>query len=617
MKAKGENGKMVAQDEAAATGDGEEIVAGERAAEGKKVLEWESDSDSDDFDWDVDSEDDSTVYSSEQSSKGSDKDYSVTYSDEDDSDDDEEEEGAPDAQDAAKKEDPAKTILNKQRDKDYLTSYDDLTALEVAEVEFILLKLGVEPETVDVANIVNLAALHHSVAKEAEVVVTSDHFRYFVKRAYLHYASSLPLYGCSFSEGVLETELGGREVIVAINTTCIRFLDPHEWSTVMYAPLCDIERCEVSVEAVEDEDSDESSGESDTELTKLLLNVNGMGISLVSPSAEEQLATLRTATLEALGRGVYPHGTEGGNDVLNVGEALAPQSDPKAILQSFVNLFPNMPVPPTPAAVVEAADFFELPKSRMTLMMEERADEELAELEQARLAGEARAEKLQQQREQGKLQMKQLEDEVDNDSNDDSDSDSDAGGRLKRTSMRKSVEPARQAAPMTWMKSCKKIDAAVVGIPASRGKVSVPGTPAKKGGKLKLDRLEKFKVVEKPILRRTVVPDPLQPPPASVQYTSESQYKDVLRAFNDMGLDEKKKRQLSHTQWTARHASLVDADDSSVAFENLAKSYSSRKAEQAVLAESSEIAQKNIEKELEDAGDYLPISPLKRKQGNA
>ena len=142
-------------------------------------------------------------------------------------------------------------------------------------------------------------------------------------------------------------------------------------------------------------------------------------------------------------------------------------------------------------------------------------------------------------------------------------------------------------------------------------------TPAKKGGKLKLDRLEKFKVVEKPILRRTVVPDPLQPPPASVQYTSESQYKDVLRAFNDMGLDEKKKRQLPHTQWTARHASLVDADDSSVAFENLAKSYSSRKAEQAVLAESSEIAQKNIEKELEDAGDYLPISPLKRKQGNA
>ena len=95
------------------------------------------------------------------------------------------------------------------------------------------------------------------------------------------------------------------------------------------------------------------------------------------------------------------------------------------------------------------------------------------------------------------------------------------------------------------------------------------------------------------------------------------QYKDVLRAFNDMGFDQKKKRQVPQTQWAVGHAAFMDADDSSVAFENLGKSYSSRKAEQAVLAESTKIAQKNLEKELDDAGDYLPISPLKRKQGHA
>ena len=366
---------------------------------------WESGSGSDDFDWNVDSEDDSTDYSSERSSHESDMNYSVTYSDEEDSqEEDEDDEVGATTYEVAAKDDPTKTILNQKRDKSHLTRYDDLTDLEVAEVEYILMSLGVEPETIDVANIVDLAGQHHRVAKEADVAVTSDHYRYFVKRAYLHYAASLPLYGCSFSEGILETEQGGREIIIAINTTCIRLLDPHEWTTVMFAPLCDLEKCVVLVESRQDEDQDsDSSADSEVGLTKLLLNINGMDISITSPSAEEQHAILLTATMESLGRGIYPHGTEGGNDILNVGEALVVQSDPKAILQSYINLFPNVPVPPAPAAVAEAADYIELPKSRMTIMMEERADEELAELEQARLAAEARAEKLQQQREQGKL----------------------------------------------------------------------------------------------------------------------------------------------------------------------------------------------------------------------
>ena len=70
---------------------------------------------------------------------------------------------------------------------------------------------------------------------------------------------------------------------------------------------------------------------------------------------------------------------------------------------------------------------------------------------------------------------------------------------------------------------------------------------------------------------------------------------------------------MPQTQLAGRRTTPVDADDSSVAFENLAKSYSSRKVEQAVIAEGTQIAQRSAK----GAGDYLPISPLKRKQGQS
>ena len=61
------------------------------------------------------------------------------------------------------------------------------------------------------------------------------------------------------------------------------------------------------VESRQDEDQDsDSSADGEVGLTKLLLNINGMDISITSPSAEEQHAILLTATMESLGRGISP-----------------------------------------------------------------------------------------------------------------------------------------------------------------------------------------------------------------------------------------------------------------------------------------------------------------------
>ena len=638
-------------------------------------------------------------------------------------------------------------MKHSRRPKGYIPMYVDMTELEKADVEYILMKLGVEPECVDVPAVCEHMHECHNLAMEAGVPVTSPHFRYMIKRAYLHYASCLQLYGCSFGEGVLTLpkEEGGtsREVVIAINTDYLRLLDPQEWTLVMEAPLCDVESCRLVDPVVErerrkfeklearaekarvkemarkqkreakrtekakakaearrkkkknksknkgsDSGSDSDSSESESESSEsesessdssdsdsesdssdsssgsssddsladaaeqLLLDVNGMELCLVSPHLEGHFKTLQLAVLEALARGIFPHGTEGGNDVLNVGESIVPQGDGKIILQSFVKSFPNFQVPPAPAPLEEAPDFVELPKSRMVIMMEERAEEEMRELEQSRLAAESRAEKLQLQREQGKAAVKSMNNDEEEEEEEEEGEDGLSRRRKSlRTDGRGNSKDPRHA-EYDEEAANAAISAAVAGVPlGGKSRVQVPELPPPKGGKLKVDRQERFRVAEKPVLRRTVLPDPLVPPPATMAapLASEREYADTLRAFE--ATEDSNSVSVAgggggggagagagasaSVRNKSRRTTGNDWDDSSVGFAQMARGYSSRKAKGVSTAKKVDVAIRKQKAEasatagatsLQGQGqgqggvagaeeeDYAPVSPLKRKK---
>ena len=80
-----------------------------------------------------------------------------------------------------------------------------------------------------------------------------------------------------------------------------------------------------------EKDSDDSSSDSDqsngvvekkeealSNHAALELNVNGLLLTLVGPKVQEQYTLLQAYTFEALGRGLYVHGSEGGDDLREI-----------------------------------------------------------------------------------------------------------------------------------------------------------------------------------------------------------------------------------------------------------------------------------------------------------
>ncbi len=102
-------------------------------------------------------------------------------------------------------------------------------------------QLGADPHSLDMDKILAWMTKFHAIAEECEVGVENPNYRYLMKRAYMHYLSTLPLYGCSLSEAIYSSEEGPREVIVALNSHHLYLLDSYNWNVVTQALLSDIE----------------------------------------------------------------------------------------------------------------------------------------------------------------------------------------------------------------------------------------------------------------------------------------------------------------------------------------------------------------------------------------
>jgi hypothetical protein len=146
-----------------------------------------------------------------------------------------------------------------------IRSYESLDKDELNEIRDKLRSLGCDQweDHAVTRHIVETVAKIHQLAIELSIPTSSPRFRYFIKRAYVEYVQSLPLFSSHFAMGrVAHASLAesvtslefqhsvpvsmpavplGADVLLVMNCNGILFLNPSEWTVVFHAPLFDIE----------------------------------------------------------------------------------------------------------------------------------------------------------------------------------------------------------------------------------------------------------------------------------------------------------------------------------------------------------------------------------------
>ncbi len=280
------------------------------------------------------------------------------------------------------------------------------------------------------------------VAINVGVSILSPRFRYMMKRAYLGYLAAFPLYGSHFHDALLlgsytvaaaavgavansgsptvitsssdDDHSGTKPVCVAVNGEGLYLIAASAWELMFFAPLFDITAMSVLPPAVQaeennfDNDEELSAAQLQSTYPMLSITVNGMELQLLSQAATHIRSSVEAFSLEALARGSYPHGTEGGNDIVEMGAAFIPASDQKEIMKAFLHDFPLLPHPPAPAVLPRSADYFTAPKSRRAILAEDHAAEERRELEMSRRAAESHAAKYNKSLESGREALSRI-----------------------------------------------------------------------------------------------------------------------------------------------------------------------------------------------------------------
>ena len=162
----------------------------------------------------------------------------------------------------------------------------------------------------------------------SELDITNTHsprFRYMMKRGYLQYLMTNPLYGYHISSAIMNRVMSvvieegtkskvlskQREIIIAMSPQGFHILDMN-WELLFSSPLWDVESIKIIQETITS--TTNPTVKKNKEL--LALVINGMSLQFYSPTIHEQYNILSANIFEALGRGVFPHGTEGGNDIM-------------------------------------------------------------------------------------------------------------------------------------------------------------------------------------------------------------------------------------------------------------------------------------------------------------
>ena len=246
----------------------------------------------------------------------------------------------------------------------------------------------------------------------------------------------------------------------------------------------------------------------------LVLTINGeLTIRLVGSKAREQQRLMEQCGFEVLGRGAYPHGSEGGTDLQGPGEVLLAASDTKEIMRRFVREFPILPIPPIPPPLAMAPDYRAIPKSKIEAKLLEREESERLERENAAHARNTAEEKMRKEHQQGKELVKNRGPAADEPEEDEEEEE---GGEGAREDKNGKARAGGKAADETGLNAL--VSQSVCGV-AARFKYAsrIPPPPQRQGGRLQMDS-QSGRMPEQPELSVLAVPHPSSLPPVGTSW---------------------------------------------------------------------------------------------------
>jgi hypothetical protein len=234
----------------------------------------------------------------------------------------------------------------------------------------------------------------------------------------------------------------------------------------------------------------------------LIVNVNGLELSLETNNASELQSIVEACVTQALGCGAFPFGTLWSQ--YHHVDGLDVHAQNRLAFATFTRDFPMLPPPPVPPALSRADDYFAPPKSSREILAEERLKEELLEEAVAKLAAEAQAEKNQLKLEEGRQAVQSFDNEY---GSDDDDDDKRGSSKDRSASKRRMTKRRENVTRMTMGVNAEQvlkmqITAAVTGVPTRKSSIDYvpPEPPQRRAGRLHLDAYDRVRVDEAPII---------------------------------------------------------------------------------------------------------------------
>ena len=216
----------------------------------------------------------------------------------------------------------------------------------------------------------------------------TSRWNYFIKRSYLTYIRSWPLYGVHLAKATLLSNSNNDEieVLIGLSGRGLYLLNADTWNLLFKCPYYHISNCTIVPDGID---------------IILSIVVNGLSLELRSFESTNLHRMITDYIVEILGRGGYLYGSEGGDSILSLSNVIS-TLDSTEIFKNYLKDFSVLPSPPSPINLTPCDEYFEAPKDNDEKIAMIRAQEEIKEKEQLRFVLATQGQKQQALLQQGK-----------------------------------------------------------------------------------------------------------------------------------------------------------------------------------------------------------------------
>jgi len=215
-------------------------------------------------------------------------------------------------------------------------------------------------------------------------------WNYFIKRSYLTYIRSWPLYGVHLAKANLLSKSNSNdeeaEVLIGLSGRGLYLLDANTWNLVFKCSYHHITSCTLVPDGID---------------VILSIVVNGLSLELRSFESTNLHRMITDYVVEILGRGGFLYGSEGGDNILSLTNVIS-TTDSTEIFKNYLKDFSVLPSPPSPINLTPCDEYFEAPKVNDENFAMIKIQEETKEKEQLRFVLATQGQKQQALLQQGR-----------------------------------------------------------------------------------------------------------------------------------------------------------------------------------------------------------------------